>query len=123
MIWPPRGPPHAGEIARLQPRHDRQAFSLRQAAPLPDFIERAPAAKAQAAIGMDDAKLDAGRGYFRHAAVYPGTGIISNRRFGNHSQQKSDFRHLLRRAAHIAGLAADLAFRQARDSPGGKRRA
>ena len=110
MTWPQRRPPHAGGFARVEPRHDGQPFGLRQAAPKRDFIERAPAAKAQAAVLMDDAELDAGRGYFRHAAVYPGADIISNRRFSTHSQQECDFRHLLRRAADIAGLAADLAF-------------
>ena len=80
MTWLERRPPHAGDFARIQPRHDRQTLGFRHMSPLRDFIERASAAQADFCRLMQDAEFYAGGKGFGHGRCVASFGSFATER-------------------------------------------
>ena len=108
-----------GDEARLERRHHGDPFGFAHSAPAGDLVERAAAADAKRRHRVDDADLDAGGGdrrggHGRH---------LGGRPPDEKAAPGGDFGRLLRRARHVAGLAADLAARERRHGGRPDRRA
>ena len=98
-----------------QGRHQRSALRLAQRAPGGDLAAGAPAAEAKIEAVVEHAEFDAGRGDVHGVC-------LSQPRADEKAAEKADFGELLRRPRDIAGLAANLAARNERDSPGAAER-